>query len=340
MKVKQLFEKLIENWPVKAVCFIMALFLYVFNQQSGMTSKTVKTTLAIDRESGFRPAEAFNNSVTVSFKGKSEEIASIMEKDISAYIDLNYVAKEGKYDFPVLLKLNDNVTAINPLEIKVTPEIISLRVEPEIAGFAEIVPLVKGKVPHGYEIKSISVNPEQVKIRGAVSLVNNCKTLQTATVPVSNATRSFQTTVKIENPRRSLTVEEQTVSVTVEVDEVKDSRMLKNVPVNLVKLHPGLEAKFSPKTVNVNVEGSQLSIEKIRDYSSIIKADCAALDEPGTYELKLNYSLPSGVKLSENPVKTVSVTVSMKHENSEEKLTIVEDQAGTLEEKVEEGASQ
>ena len=40
MKVKQFVDKLMDNWPVKVVCFVMALFFYVFYRVSILDRKS------------------------------------------------------------------------------------------------------------------------------------------------------------------------------------------------------------------------------------------------------------------------------------------------------------
>lgn len=322
MKIKQLFEKFIENnWHVKAGCFVMALFLYIFNQQSGMVSKTIKTNVIIGSESGFRPAEAFNTNVSILLRGKSSAIDALSEKDFTAYLDFSYVAKDGKYDFPVLLKFGENVASINPLEIKVSPEKISLKVEEEIAAFAKVEPLLKGEVPYGYQVDSVSLNPEQVKIRGARSLVENCKSLQTANIVLSNAKTSFSGTAEVENLKKNITLETNSVSYTIKISEISSSKNLGNIPVTAENLSKNLEIKKMVSEIPLTVEGTLLNLEKFTDFSTICHADMSKISEPGTFEVPLRYYLPSGIKPADNYTKNVSVTVAEKKNQDEEKIT-------------------
>lgn len=334
MKIKQLFEKLIENWPVKAVCLMMAIFLYIFNQQSGMTTNSIKTNLIIENKNGFTPSEVFNTNVVVTLRGKSESISGITEKNITPYIDLGYVAKDGKYEFPVLLKIDQTVSAMNPMEIKVTPEKISVKVEEEISRYVKVEPLLKGDVPHGYQRKSIAIEPEEVKIRGARSLVENCKSLQTSTIVLSNATTSFSGSAKIENLKKNISLESDKVSYTVEVEEISDTKTLSNVPVAAVNLSSSLEIKNFQKSVSFSVKGKLLSLEKFTDFSSVCKADFSDVKESGDYEVKLFYTLPSGIYLDGNYPKTVSVSVEDKKMSDEKEKNSVLDDNGEPMEKI------
>lgn len=325
MKAKQLFEKLIENWQVKAVCFVIAIFLYIFNQQSGMETKIIKMKVTVENESGFRPAAVFNPDVSVSVRGVENSINSLDAKNFTAYLDFSYVAKSGEYEFPVLLNLDQTASSVSPLEVKVTPEKIKVKVEEEIAGFAKIEPLLKGDVQHGYKVESVAIEPEQVKIRGARSLVENCGSLQTENIVLSNAKTSFSGTAKIENPKKNISLESDSVSYTVKIVEIQDSRTLENIPVTLDSLAENLEPEKKIENISLPVAGSLLNLEAFTNYSSVCHADCSGIQEPGTFVVPLRYYLPYGVRLGENYPKSVSLTVAEKKNPDTEKITESDD---------------
>ena len=132
MKAKQVFDKLIENWHIKAICFVIALFLYVIYQNQSVDSKVFSVPLTVESRNGYVSVAPHPRTVVVSARGKSEELAQVRESDLKAYLDLNYVYKDGTYDFPVLITLSDSASILNPLELKVTPEVVRLRVEEEV----------------------------------------------------------------------------------------------------------------------------------------------------------------------------------------------------------------
>lgn len=334
MKTKQLFEKLIENWPVKAVCFVMAIFLYIFNQQSGMTTKIIKTKVSVKNENGFRPADVFNPDVSVSVRGGRDSVNSLSESNFQAYLDFSYIPKDGEYDLPVLLKVDEVASMINPLEIKVVPEKIKVKVEEEIAGFAKVEPLLKGEAPHGYQVDSVTLNPEQIKIRGARSLVENCKSLQTENIVLSNAKTSFSGKAKIENPKKNITLEENEISFTVKISEAQDTKTIQNVRISPSNLAENLEISKITGAVSLPVAGSVLNLDKFTNFSSVCFADCSGVSSAGTFNVPLRYYLPNGIRLGENYVKTVSVTVVEKERELENEIENSEDENKELLEKI------
>lgn len=245
-------------------------------------------------------------------RGEKDSVNSLNKSDFQAYLDFSYIPKSGEYDLPVLLKVDGSASMINPLEVKVVPEKIKVKVEEEIAGFAKIEPLLKGEAQHGYEVESVTIEPEQVKIHGARSLVENCKSLQTENIVLSNAKTSFSGKTKIENPKKNITLETDEISFTVKIAETQSSKNLGNIPVSADNLPENLEIVTMETSVQVSVEGSVLGLEKFTSFSNVCHADLSKLSAAGTFDVPLRYSLPSGIKLSGSYPRTVSVTVKEK----------------------------
>ena len=47
MNKKRLLDKILDNWPAKVICLIIAIFLYFFHQASLIDSKTFVVPLQI-----------------------------------------------------------------------------------------------------------------------------------------------------------------------------------------------------------------------------------------------------------------------------------------------------
>ena len=79
MKAKQVFDKLIENWHIKAICFVIALFLYVIYQNQSVDSKVFSVPLTVESRNGYVSVAPHPRTVVVSARGKSEELAQVRE---------------------------------------------------------------------------------------------------------------------------------------------------------------------------------------------------------------------------------------------------------------------
>ena len=341
MKAKQVFDKLTENWHIKAICFVISIFLYAIYQNQSVGTRVFSVPLAVESKNGFVSVEPHPRTVAVSARGRAEELAQVRESDLKAYLDLNYVAKDGSYDFPVLITLSESASVLNPLEIKVTPERVKLRVEEEITSYVDIQPLVNGNPGYGYGIKKISVSPEQIAITGPKTMIENYTALQTLNVTASGAKRSFTAKTKVEQKGLFIKHDDIDVSVTVEIEEVDGSKQFTKLPVKILNLSPELEIRAMTSDVTVTLLGSLASLESFKPADSFVTADVSHIVEPGTFYINLSYSVPKRYTLADGYTKTIPVTFTTKKshdsaaEGDEEKITVVETAGGALEEKVE-----
>ena len=351
MKAKQLFDKLIENWQVKAVCFVIALFLYVIHQNQSIDKRVFSVPLTVESQNGFVSIEPHPRTVAVSARGKADELAQVRESDLKAYLDLTYISKDGSYDFPVLITLSDSASILNPLELKVTPEIVRLSVEEEVTSYVDIVPMVSGNPAYGYGIKNVTVSPEQIAITGPKTMIENCKSLKTLNVTASNAKRSFSSKTRVEQKGYFISHENIEVSVTVEIEELEGSKQFTKLPVKILNLSPELEIRAMTRDVAVTLNGSLAALESFKPADSFVSADVSHINSAGTFYINLSYSVPKRFTLLEGYTKSIPVTFTKKQisesepaaQTSEqqeqiddgEKITVIESESGTLEEKVE-----
>mgnify|MGYP002626427419 CR=1 FL=1 len=325
----------------KAICFVIAIFLYAIYQNQSVDTRVFSIPLGVETKNGFVSVEPHPRTVAVSVRGKSEDLAQVRESDLKAYLDLNYVAKDGSYDFPVLITLSESASVLNPLEIKVTPERVRLRVEEEITNYVNIKPLVNGTPGYGYGIKKISVSPEQIAITGPRTMLENYSSLQTLNVTATGAKRSFTAKTKVEQKGLFVKHDDIDVSVTVEIEELDGSKQFTKLPVKILNLSPELEIRAMTNDVTVTLLGSLASLESYKPSDSFVTADVAHIDSPGTFYINLNYSVPKRYTLAEGYTKNIPITFTAKKsqnsaaEGYEEKITVVETAGGELEEKVE-----
>ncbi|WP_294430906.1 CdaR family protein [uncultured Treponema sp.] len=353
MKAKQLFDKIIENWQVKAVCFVIALFLYVIHQNQSVDKRVFSVPLSVESQNGFVSIEPHPRTVAVSARGKAEELAQVRESDLKAYLDLTYISKDGSYDFPVLITLSDSASVLNPLELKVTPEIVRLRVEEEITSYVDIQPLLSGNPAYGYSIKNVTVSPDQIAITGPRTMIENCKSLKTLNVTASNAKRSFTSKTKVEQKGYFIKHDDVEVAVTVEIEELEGTKSFTKLPVKIINLSPDLEIRARTSDVTVTLKGSLASLEAFKPSDSFVTADVSHIDSAGTFYVNLSYSVPKRFTLLDGHTKTIPVTFTKKQlsdssapvetnevveeeaEDDSEKITVIEGEGGALEEKVE-----
>lgn len=324
MKIKDFIDKTTDNWPVKAACILLAICIYIFYTLSMQDSRSFTVPLKIMANSGIVAAGAYPHTVKVNLKGKTEDIAAIKKDDFSAYLDLDFLSKDGTYRLPVFVDLPQQAMLLDTLEVTVTPQEVNLRVEEKITAFVPVTPLINGTPSYGYEIKNIVVKPDTVELTGPRSMVENCKRLQTKPVSVKNATVSLEQTVSPESPGAYLKFNDsQKLTVTVEIVPVVSEKKFDVPKVEFTNLKNDLEVTTKSISGSVVLSGNLVDIEKFAASDGILTVNCSSIEESGTYELPVKYSVGNKFSVKDYSPKTVKIdvgTVAKISDEFEEKI--------------------
>ncbi len=317
MKAKQLIDICKNNWPAKAICFGIAIFLYVFFQIKSLGHAEFNVELSVETSNGMVQASPVYNgsnhsrTVKIIAHGMPASLSSLTEEDFEAYIDLDYASKEGKISFPVLLRLSDKAKKITPLQLVVEPKTVSVEVQEEKTAYFDIDVVLKGKVANGYRIKSKTLNPSQIRITGPHSMIDGRNIIvQTDEIDITNVSRNIVHSVPVNVKGKLLKHEKINTTVTIEVEEVRSTKVFANIPVVLKNLDETLVAS-DVAPLSIEMEGSVNDLEKALPNSFILFADCSKIHKEGTYEIELSLQGPSSLNLTE-PMKKISVTFNPK----------------------------
>lgn len=324
MKIKDFIEKITENWPVKASCVLLAICIYVFYTLSLQDSRSFTVPLKIKNGSGIVPVSPYPANVKIKLKGKTEDIASLQKNNFSAYLDLNYLPKDGVYKLPVLVELPQQALLLDTLEVTVSPQEVNLKVEEKISAFVPVLPLINGSPAHGYEIKNITVKPDTIELTGPRSMVQNCTRLQTKAVSVKNADKSFASPVLPENPGSYLKFKnnEEKLTVTVEIAPVVSEKNFSVQTIDVKSLPKEFVVSSQKNSGILNLSGKLVDLEKFSVSQGSLFVNASEISEPGIYELDVKASVPAKFTVQDFSPKKIKVAV--------EKIKVVD----VLEEKV------
>ncbi|QTQ16368.1 CdaR family protein [Treponema parvum] len=320
MKIQPIIDKLFENWPVKVFCVVIALLLYFFFNVSRLDSKAFPIELGVVSDGQMMPVSSYQKHVRVVVRANAEDIASVTAKDISAVVNLEQYTKSGDYDIPVVLNLSKEILLIDPLEVRVIPDVIHMRIEDKILEYKDVQISFAEEIPHGYEIVSYSVNPSSLRVTGSRSAVEQTTKLFTDKIPLADRTESFSSQVSIATVNSLISVENNAkVVVSVTIQPIMTTAEYKDKAVSFVYLNPDLKIASGGDPVSFSVSGDLLHVEKLTENSFVVQADCSSIKSPGEYEISLNYILPENVTLLQNSAESVKITVvsASSHADSE-----------------------
>ncbi|QNL97018.1 YbbR-like domain-containing protein [Treponema sp. Marseille-Q4132] len=316
MKVKRLFEKIMENWPAKVICFGLALGLYLVHITSLLDRKTYTVPLKLVADGGMYPMSDYPEYVRITVRSTAENIAETLQSDFSATIDLTKYEKEGSFSVPVSVHLSPKLLLMDPFEIKLNPESVSIRLEEKTLKYVSVAPSLSGEVQHGYAVTKMSVEPATVEIVGPRRAVDETKQVYTSAIDVTSlaASKTFETSLQNINSLLAINPA-KSYAVRIEVAEEGLVKKFTDVPVRLLFLSESLEAEGEVPKISFDVKGTVPTLEDYELSDGAVYVDCSAIYKTGTYDLPVYITLPSYFQIENQSAETVSVAISARSED-------------------------
>lgn len=319
MNTKHLLDKILDKWPAKVVCLVIAIFLYFFHQASLIDSKTFVVPLQIEENGIVMHVGSVPSSVAVVVRTSDEIIKSVLATDIKASVSLDTITTKGSYTLPVKITLSENLMAYDPFEVRLKDDTITIDVDKKVSKYLPMAPSIVGEVAHGYEIDSVNISPSTIEIFGPESIVNAIDKIYTTRINVSNAETNFSTETSYQKTNKLISIiDEENFRATISVKPVIMERDFTEIPVEILNLDKELEISGELPLVSIKLSGSMPVLEDYILSKHAVQVNLRDIDEPGTYELPLRYVLPSNLNLIEKSDDELTLTIVRKPlENTE-----------------------
>ncbi len=312
MNIKPIVEKVSKNWPVKVICFVLAVAIYFFYQVSLLESKSFVLPLEIKASGTVVPVSGLekHKSVKVTVRTKSNRIDSISESDFKAYIDLTPYTKNGSIKIPVIIEPSDKALLLEPLEITVYPSNLKLKIENKKTKTVRIQPSVIGIPAYGFRYTSISCEPNAVTISGPASFVDKIDFMPLPSLNIDGCAETVTKVNKVINTNSYISVlDDNLVRVSAVVVPQEMVREVKNIPVEFDGLKENLVIEEKNISCDSVLEGNVLDLDSIKDGNVKAVADCSFIEMPGEYELSVLINAPKKVSVSSQSVSKIKVHV-------------------------------
>ena len=324
MNRKQLIDNLLKNWPAKIICLTIAIFLYLFYQASLIEKKSFVVPLEIQESGLVVHVGNIPTSVVINIRANENEIKAIFASDLRATVNLDNIVESGTYKLPIEVKISDKLMAIDPLEVKLKEEKLKIEVERLISKYVPVSPSIVGKVDEDYEIKTVTMNPATVQIKGPESLVNAINEVNTGRVNVSNAKTNFSvdTNYNLES-RLVQIVDTNSCNATIVVEPKYIEKTFDNIPVRLLNMPENLELAEPVGTFSMTLNAPVTSLKKYNGNNNPVKIDLSGLSEPGQYNLPVRFAIPLNFKIINKTGETLKVNLKAKEiiqENNEQNV--------------------
>jgi YbbR domain-containing protein len=328
MNINKISEQILHNWPIKIICLVVAIFLYIFHQTSLVDHKNFVVPLNIVENGQVMHVQKLTDSITLSVKALPEDMSNIHVSDFSAILDLSYLTESGEYEIPIQVNTNDSLKQFETLEIKIKPSAtLMVKVEKKITKYIPLEVSVSGEPAYGYKLEEVSVEPSSVAVVGPQSIVSKIDKLYTEKVVISNAEVSFSTETKYFPMNKIIYVPEKgPYKVTVAITQMKSNKLFNDLSVNVINLSENLQIDSSIPTISLTANGNVLFLEDYSPSKNVLQLDLSSVTESGEYELPISVNLPSGLTLENLSLDKVNIKVSEKEILEETENTQVQEE--------------
>jgi YbbR domain-containing protein len=220
-----LHKVFLEDWGLKllALAITFVLWLAVTGQNKPMTMRISGVQLNFLRPEGLEISNEPPATVDVVLTGSRDKLDRIGPRDLVANVDLS----DQKPGERILRLTLDRVKMDVAEDVKVQgfhPATVSIRLEPIIELPVEVEVKFEGKLPEGFEVTGVGVNPARIRLRGPADRISALRKVLTETVWLDGKKDSFNLShVEINIPDPKIEILDPAVDIHVEVAEKKRS---------------------------------------------------------------------------------------------------------------------
>lgn len=122
------FQKVLYNWQIKLICFILAIFVYFLLVFSIQTSRKVSLPVEVKLPAGYTATSNVPSSIDLIIQGTEDQIYMIDASSIYLTVDFSTVNREGINYATVEIDTGDLQKYVNTSEISIYTKPSQVRV--------------------------------------------------------------------------------------------------------------------------------------------------------------------------------------------------------------------
>lgn len=313
---RTLADRLKANLPQKAIALVGSLILFVFVlSDRNMTMTFDEIPVVIRIPDGYAQLGGDTAPmVNVKIYGRASKLRQITRDDLGT-LSINPPAREGNVQITLhadMMSMPDGVKVE-----KFQPEFVGLNLE-QIA--RRSIPLTTdhaftGELAPGYQLGEIKLNPPEIEITGAKSLVDETTQLYIEPIDLTGKAASFTASRWAILNRAGVKATTTTrIEVSVNIVSKAKQHVVLGVPIeplNLSKAH-----EFVPPTIDLTLIGDDEALSKVDTTHLFVTIDAAADNTQSTHSRLIEQreimvpNLPTGVGFDETKIPSILLKVT------------------------------
>jgi YbbR domain-containing protein len=253
--LRQLFY---ENWNLKLLALGISLVLWygVNGQRESVTQKFHAVQLTFRLPAGLEISNDPPKSVEITLSGSKAALAGITIRDLVASVDVTRSGEHIEQLTPIRVHL-DLPEGVHVDQVD--PNRVAILVEPRIEREVEVEARLSGTLPEGYELRSVNISPNKIKVRGPESHVAVLQKARTETISLDGRKAAFPAPqISLDIPDEKIDPVDTVVNVYLDIGEQRIEKTLKGVSVRDESGAPA-----NPRIASVTLYGPRSVIEKL-----------------------------------------------------------------------------
>ncbi len=296
MKNRSIVDRLVSNWPVKALSLAAAIILFLFHNYTTLSEKFVTVPLTVRFADGYTAGQSYPRKVRVVLRGQEKTLVGVQEEDIEARVDFSRRASEGTFKAPIVVRKKGTLDTADTLEISVEPLEITMKIERKARKSVEVVPGLRGFPAGGFGIEQYFVNPPKIEIEGPKSRLDKISSIPTDEIDLSGKKESFATRVKLMHDDVLVSFPTgDVVEFRAVIEEAVVMKTFDPVQLEPSSLAPELVSAEPLPAGTLRVQGGQIFIENLKPELIKLVVDFSGISAPGAYSLPVKSVVPPGL---------------------------------------------
>ena len=218
--LRRLFLK---DWNLKllALAITLGLWFAVTGQRTPVTRRFRGVQLNFQLPENMEISNDSLAEIDLTLTGEGRDLDLINARDLTATIDITdrrsgervvqLTPGRLKMDLPNGVRLE-----------RIEPGAIQLRLEPTLERELDVEAKLEGKLPDGYGLRKVTVNPPKIRVRGPASHINALTKASTETISLDGRKESFNAQqIAIDIPDQKVAVLNAVVDIFVEIEPLK-----------------------------------------------------------------------------------------------------------------------
>lgn len=294
-----------DNLGLKVLSLLVALGFYASLHSEGNAQRTLQVPIVADMPlpGGNRVLVSdVPETVSVTIEGPRSQLDGLESRLDPIPLNLRGERDETVRFTSAMIPGLPRVAQVT----RIIPETLDVRWEDVVERQLEVQVPIAGRVAEGFELRGpVTINPKEIGIRGADSLVNSVQILRAEPFELGGLRAGkFERNLSLSNPPGEVTLQQAFVVASVEVIEKLATRDLTS-KVQVLGVPRG---KAEPAVVRVQLSGSPERMKNLRPESVIVRVDprSAGLDttKPGSALLELEVDV-TDARATVDPPKVV-----------------------------------